>query len=339
MGVLRKLFFPFSVLYSSVVYLRNRLYDWGIFRSKTYQTPVICIGNLSVGGTGKTPMVELLINLLHQKYKVAVLSRGYKRSSKGYVLATENTKVHDLGDEPYQIFSKFNQVIVAVDTDRQNGIERLEIDFKPDVILLDDAFQHRKVKPLMAILLTSFHRLYHTDWCLPTGHLRDNRKEARRAAMIIVTKMPPNCTKTQRLEIKQSLKINSDQKVIFSYLKYNKLLQGKGPLKSIDDLKDKKISLVTGIADASPLLLYLNENKISYEHLNFKDHHNFTAEDFKLLKSKANLLTTEKDYMRLKDNVDACNYISITHAFFDDGLEQLESELATAIKTNVQFFC
>jgi len=327
MWLIRKLLFPFSALYGLVVYLRNRFYDWGVFQSKSYNTPIICIGNLSTGGTGKTPMVELLITLLHHKYKVAVLSRGYKRKSKGFVLANKDSSVEDLGDEPFQLFSKFPHVTVAVDADRQNGIAILEQEIQPNVILLDDAFQHRKVKPGFSILLTSFNRLYTSDWYLPTGNLRDNKKEARRADLIVVTKNPPESTSDQHAQIKHKLKPHANQDLLFSYLAYDTILKGSGPLKNITDLYNKEITLVTGIADAKPLEYFLNQNKISFEHLNFKDHHNFTKQDLKVISSKPNLLTTEKDYMRLKDSLENCNYISVAHVFFQEGKEKLQREL------------
>ncbi len=327
MRLLRKLLFPFSLLYGLVVYLRNRFYDWGVFSSKSYQTPIISVGNLSVGGTGKTPMVELLITLLGSKYKVAVLSRGYRRKSEGFVLATSTSTVEDIGDEPFQIFSKFPKVAIAVDANRQNGIAILERDMKPDVILLDDAFQHRKVKPGLSILLTSFNNLYADDWYLPTGNLRDSRGEAKRADILVVTKNPSNGKEAERLKIKHKLNPKPHQTTLFSYLAYDTALKGEGPLKDIAELVHKKITLITGIADAKPLLSFLNDSAISYEHLSYKDHHNFTANDLELIKSKQNLITTEKDYMRLKGLITSCNYITIKHVFFQDGNEELAGAL------------
>lgn len=327
MGLLRKLLFPFSLLYGLVVYLRNRFYDWGVFPSKSYQTPIISVGNLSAGGTGKTPMVEVLITLLHDTHKVAVLSRGYRRKSEGFVLAKSTSTVDDIGDEPFQIFSKFPDVTVAVDANRQNGIIILERDIKPDVILLDDGFQHRKVKPGLSILLTSFNNLYSDDWYLPTGDLRDGRMEAKRANILIVTKNPQNGKEAEHLKIIHKLNPQSHQKTFFSYLAYDTALKGEGPLKDITELVNKKITLVTGIADAKPLLQFLKEKGIVYEHLSYKDHHNFTAKDIKLIKSKQNLITTEKDYMRLKGVITSCNYIAIKHVFFQNGIEKLESAL------------
>lgn len=334
MRLLRILLFPFSVLYGIVVYFRNRFYDWGIFKSISYKTPVICVGNLSVGGTGKTPMIEVLITLLSDTYKVAVLSRGYKRKSKGFVLANANSTVEDLGDEPYQIFSKYADVTVAVDADRQNGIAILERDNKPDVILLDDAFQHRKVKPGFSILLTTCNNLYVSDWYLPTGNLRDSKVEASRADIIVVTKNPSDSTEKDHLKIKNKLNAKPNQKTFFSYLDYDTVLKGNGPLKTLTDLANEKITLVTGIANAKPLLKFLNENGISFEHMRFKDHHDFTEQDFRSIASKPNIITTEKDYMRLKSRINACNYIAIKHAFFEEGMEELRRELKGFMNRN-----
>jgi tetraacyldisaccharide 4'-kinase len=291
------------------------------------------VGNLSVGGTGKTPMVELLISLLQDKYTVAVLSRGYKRKSKGFVLATAESTVDQLGDEPFQIHTKFDNVQVAVDANRQNGIRILEKEIKPDVILLDDAFQHRKVKPALSILLTAADSLYSSDWYLPSGNLRDSRRESERANLIIVTKNLEKSLENDRKKIKDRLKPKAHQKVLFSYLKYNTVLYGKGQMQSMSDLKNKKITLVTGIANPQPLLNFLNENEISFEHLEFKDHHNFSQQELEKLKEMPNVLTTEKDYMRLKNSV-ISNYISIEHSFFDEGKVSLKNYLEEFMNSN-----
>ena len=333
MRLLRKILFPISLIYALVIYLRNRFYDWGVFSSKSYETPIICVGNLSVGGTGKTPMVELLISLLQDKYTVAVLSRGYKRKSKGFVLATAESTVDQLGDEPFQIHTKFDNVQVAVDANRQNGIRILEKEIKPDVILLDDAFQHRKVKPALSILLTAADSLYSSDWYLPSGNLRDSRRESERANLIIVTKNLEKSLENDRKKIKDRLKPKAHQKVLFSYLKYNTVLYGKGQMQSMSDLKNKKITLVTGIANPQPLLNFLNENEISFEHLEFKDHHNFSQQELEKLKEMPNVLTTEKDYMRLKNSV-ISNYISIEHSFFDEGKVSLKNYLEEFMNSN-----
>jgi tetraacyldisaccharide 4'-kinase len=189
MNLLRKILFPFAILYGFITSIRNFLFDTGILRSYSFDLPVIAVGNLSVGGTGKTPQIEYLIRLLSDKYKVATLSRGYKRQSEGFVLANSTSDAVQLGDEPFQFYQKFKNIQVAVDANRKNGIEQLLSNSNaPEVILLDDAFQHRKVKAGFYIMLTSFGDLYCNDFMLPTGNLRESRNGVQRANVVIVTK-------------------------------------------------------------------------------------------------------------------------------------------------------
>jgi tetraacyldisaccharide 4'-kinase len=332
MWLLKKLLFPVSLLYALVVYVRNFLYDMGIFKSVSYKTPIICVGNLSMGGTGKTPMTELLILLLQNRYEIAILSRGYKRESSGFVLATTESTVGQLGDEPFQIHSKFSKINVAVDADRRNGISILERDCRPDVILLDDAFQHRRVKPGFSILLTAYGKLYSDDWYLPTGTLRDSRREARRADLIVVTKCPPHLTEAERARIKNSLNPKKNQSVLFSCLSYTHEVKGSVLNRRLDDFKGKKITLVTGIADPEPLISFLTERGIFFEHLTFSDHHSFTANEVSMLNGKENILTTEKDYMRLKNRVENCYYIPVSHKFLSNDDALLEESLFAFMK-------
>lgn len=331
MDVLRKIAFPISLVYAFVVYIRNFLYDVGVFKSKSFKTPTICVGNLSVGGTGKTPMVEFLISHLQKDYKVAVLSRGYKRKSNGFVLAHMNSTVEELGDEPFQIHSKFPEAIVAVDADRRNGISILEKNIEPNVIVLDDAFQHRKVEPSKSILLTTYNNLYAHDWYLPTGNLRDSRREAKRADYIIVTKCPSNLTEVEQTDIKNKLRPEENQPVLFTYLKYDKKIKGPNSILNLDFFMDKKVVLVTGIADPKLLVDFLSDKSISVEHLAFKDHHFFTADELNLFNSKEIILTTEKDYMRLNGKVKNLYYLSIKHEFLKNGDELLINELRSLI--------
>ncbi len=322
--LLRKIAFPISLMYGLVVFVRNYLYDIGLFKSIAFDTPTICIGNLSVGGTGKTPMVEFLISHLKKEYKVAVLSRGYKRKSQGFVLASIDSKVEELGDEPYQIHAKFPDVIVAVDGDRRNGISILEKKVKPDLILLDDAFQHRKVKPSCSILLTSYNNLYSEDWYLPTGNLRDSKREAKRADFIIVTKCPSGLSENERQSILNKLKPKSYQKVTFSYLVYD-----KAPL---DALLNKRFTLVTGIADPTSLVSFLKAKELNFEHLRFSDHHFFTEEEIRILNGKEQVLTTEKDYVRLQGKVSNLSFIGVKHAFLGEGEQDLIVDLHALMK-------
>lgn len=329
--VLRKLAYPISLIYALVVYMRNFLYDVGIFKSKSFSTPTICVGNLSVGGTGKTPMVEFLISNLQKDAKVAVLSRGYKRKSKGFVLANQNTTVEDLGDEPFQIHSKFSQVIVAVDVDRRNGISNLEKNNSPDFIVLDDAFQHRKVKPTSSILLTTYSNLYFNDWYLPTGDLRDSKKEARRANFIVVTKCPPDLSKEDQKAIVDKLQAPKEQEVFFASIAYDNKIKGLNSAVNLETFRNKKVVLITGIANPKPLVDFLNQKDIAFEHLAYKDHHFFTPDELSLFNSKEIILTTEKDYVRLKGQVENLYYISIKHEFFNDGDKVLIREMKSLL--------
>jgi tetraacyldisaccharide 4'-kinase len=313
--LLRKIAFPISLVYAVVVGLRNYLYDIGIFKSKAYQMPIICVGNLSVGGTGKTPMIEYLISILKRDHRIAVLSRGYRRKSKGFVLAHPLSNAETLGDEPFQIHSKFPGITVAVDADRQEGIEILEKDIRPDVILLDDAFQHRKVSAGFNILLTNYGALYTSDWYLPTGNLRDGARQAGRADLILVTKCPPNLSPDDRNKIQKALKPRAEQKVLFSCLSYGPATKDNGEAKPLDFFRGQSVTLVTGIADPAPLIAYLGEAGLSFEHARFKDHHYFSKNELERLSSKPVVLTTEKDYMRLKGKVKGLFYIPVAHSF------------------------
>lgn len=332
MQVLRKLLFPISLIYGIIVFLRNRLYDVGIFSSTSFTTKTICVGNLSVGGTGKTPMIELLVHTLSDIYDVAILSRGYKRKSQGFLLSDDKTSVENLGDEPFQLKSKFPKVAVAVDADRKNGIHQLEKMVDPDVILLDDAFQHRKVKPEFSILLTAYDGLFTKDWYLPTGDLRDSKREANRAEVIVVTKCPSNLSQSEKSKVLLSIKPKSHQKVFFSYLVYNTDL--KGAEISLKSLKDKKVTLVTGIASPAPLENFLKSYGIVFDHLRFNDHHFFKPTEIENLKRKDTILTTEKDYVRLKSKIPNLHYIEVKHEFLFGENELFKEELKQFMSKN-----
>ncbi|MCG2461916.1 tetraacyldisaccharide 4'-kinase [Flavobacteriaceae bacterium F89] len=332
MEQIRKLGFPIAMVYGLVVRLRNYLYDIGIFKANTFETPTVCVGNLSVGGTGKTPMVEFLVSNLKETNKIAVLSRGYGRKSKGWVLAEPNTSVEELGDEPFQIFSKFPQITVAVDADRSHGIRILEDTVSPDLILLDDAFQHRRVIASFSILLTAYGSLYPDDQYLPVGNLRDHKNEARRADVIVVTKCPANLETMQQTKIKNRLKPNKNQLVLFSTLVYDPMVKGLEGQFPLTALKDKKVVLVTGIANPGPLLYFLAEAGIAVEHLPYGDHHFFTASEIELFNTKDLVLTTEKDYSRLQGRVGKLYFLGIKHQFLSDGKAVLLNSISTFTK-------
>lgn len=299
MKLLRYILFPIVPIYYLVTWFRNVFYDLGIFKSKSYSFPIIAVGNLSVGGTGKTPMIEYLIALLKDKKQVATLSRGYKRSSEGFYLADTHANAKTLGDEPFQFYRKFKEDIqVAVDADRQNGIANLiQQETSPEVILLDDAYQHRKVKAGFYILLTTYANLYTNDWVLPTGDLREPRIGAKRANCIVVTKCPENLKDVEKESMIKKMKPKANQSVFFSSISYADTVFSEEKKYSLNTIKD--FTLVTGIANATPLVNHLKTEGLQFDHLNFKDHHDFTAQDIELFKSKSLIITTEKDYVRL----------------------------------------
>lgn len=327
MRVVRLFLFPISIVYAIVVYVRNFLFDLGIFKTNTFKTPTICVGNLSVGGTGKTPMIEYLVQLLSPEKQLAVLSRGYGRKSKGFQIAHAATSVEILGDESYQIHSKFAEINVAVDGNRSNGIKTLEETLQPNIILLDDAFQHRKVTPKLSILLTAYNSLYVDDWYLPTGSLRDAKNQSKRATIIVVTKCPEAISDREQQQIIQKLKPLSHQKVLFSFLNYADVLKSETHSITLDTLKDKEITLVTGIANPAPLVSFLLENGIKTSHLSYRDHHFFTDKEIRLFNTKDYILTTEKDYVRLKGKVKNVYYLGIAHEFIGNGKQLFEAAI------------
>ncbi|RZJ67092.1 MAG: tetraacyldisaccharide 4'-kinase [Flavobacterium sp.] len=304
MVLLRKILFPFAAIYGFITGMRNYFYDKGIFRSTTFNIPVIAVGNLSVGGTGKSPQIEYLLRLLTPNYKVATLSRGYKRKTSGFVLADKSSNAETLGDEPFQFHRKFPDILVAVDADRTNGIQKLlEQPRKPDVILLDDAFQHRKVHAGFYILLTVFNDLYVDDFLLPTGNLRESRRGAKRADIIIVTKCPSDLSEAQQNVIRYKMRLKSHQQLFFSFIDYDDSVCSDVRNISVDELKNQKKLLVAGIAKPKPFFDYLNSG--SDEILEFPDHHHFSDSDILEIAKKANgnpIVTTEKDYVRLQNS-------------------------------------
>ena len=316
MDTLRKLLLPFVPIYFAVTWLRNLFYDWGILASKSFNIPIICVGNLSVGGTGKTPMIEHVVRLLKNDYKIATLSRGYGRQSKGFILADNTVDAKVLGDEPFQFYSKFgNEVTITVDENRVRGIKTL-LKKQPAtaLILLDDAFQHRKVKPGFNILLTTYSSPFFNDILLPTGDLREPRHGYKRANIIVVTKCPEQLSKVEKERYVEKIKPLPHQTVMFSSINYaNEVLSEGHENKRLEDLGE--FTLVTGIANANPLVAHLKHKNLNFEHLHFKDHHQFKHKDINLLKDKALILTTEKDYVRLKSVAslkDKLFYIPIT---------------------------
>jgi tetraacyldisaccharide 4'-kinase len=305
MNLLRKILFPFAILYGFITGIRNFLFDKGILKSYSFDIPIIAVGNLSVGGTGKTPQIEYLIRLLSPKYKVATLSRGYKRKSEGFVLADSNSNAQILGDEPFQFYKKFNTIQVAVDANRKNGIgQLLSQTNKPEVILLDDAFQHRKVKAGFYILLTSYGDLYSDDFILPTGNLRESRSGARRANLVIVTKCPPTLSLDEQNKIKAKLNLDLNQEIYFSYINYDDSIYSENKSVAVSEIKNSEKLLLAGIAKPEPFFTHLKNPNDSC--LTFSDHHHFSENDILEIEKNANnkiIITTEKDFVRLKGSL------------------------------------
>ena len=313
---MRFLLLPFAILYGLGVRLRHFLYDRGWLSSKRYHFPIVCVGNLAVGGTGKTPMVEYLVRLLGQE-QVAILSRGYRRKTRGFVLADDSATAMTLGDEPYQYHRKFPRATVAVCESRQEGIERLLENPHFKYIILDDAFQHRKVQAGTNLLLTSYDKLYTQDFLLPVGSLRDIRSRARKAQIIIVTKCP-ELTQTEQEKIIQQLKPLPSQKVYFTTIAYSDRVYSHEDSQALKDFIATPFTLVTGIANPTPLVDFLEKQGASFEHLAYSDHHHFSNRELEFLRQKGRILTTEKDYVRLEGALSTLYYLPIETQFLND---------------------
>ena len=324
---------PLSWIYGSIVRFRNWLFDIGVKKSKSFSIPVISVGNITVGGSGKTPHVEYLVRLLHDKAKIAVLSRGYKRKSHGYVLAEEDTEMSEIGDEPFQMHKKFPDIYVAVDAKRVRGIQHLQDEEKTkdvDVILLDDAFQHRYVKPGINILLVDYHRLIIYDKILPAGRLREPLSGKNRADIVIVTKCPKDLKPMEFRVLTKAMNLYPFQKLYFTCINYDKLI-GVFEEKQIEleSMKDKNALLLTGIASPKQMEHDLKPMVKSLTSLSFGDHHHFKGKDidrinerFESLPEPRIIITTEKDAVRLKES---------------DGLYEKTKESIYALPIKVSF--
>lgn len=313
---LRFLLYPISIIYGIIVSIRNFMFEYKILPSREFNFPIISVGNLTVGGTGKTPHIEYLVKLLKKDFKIATLSRGYKRKTSGFVLATKDSKVKDIGDEPKQIKQKFPNIPVAVDANRVKGIKNLMKEINPDIILLDDAFQHRYVISGLSILLIDYNRPIDEDYLLPYGELRESRHGMRRANIIMMTKTPKDIKPIEKRIIEKNLKPFPYQTLYFTTFSYAEIepVYKEIKAKKLDAETIKKqefdVMLVTGIARPEELIVHLEENYTApCEHLIFSDHHNFSKNDIQEIAAKFNaiknqnkiILTTEKDAMRFQD--------------------------------------
>ncbi|MBD5346928.1 MAG: tetraacyldisaccharide 4'-kinase [Bacteroides sp.] len=306
---------PLSRLYGLGVAMRNMFFDRGLLSQKTFDIPVIAVGNIAVGGTGKTPHTEYIVDNLKDEYRIGILSRGYRRRTRGFVLATNESHPDDIGDEPYQLYRHFGgKIMVAVCEDRVKGIEQMQrIDPDLQMIVLDDAFQHRYVKPTVAIVLSEYNRLPFNDKLMPLGRLRETPRSLDRADAVVITKCPDSAQPIDFRMIREHLNLFPYQKLIFSHYVY-KGLRPVFPdaVESVPDFnsygKSDVVVSLTGVANPRPFLRYLRSTGSKVKVLRFDDHHRFTSSDMQLLKRKyqtvsqnprAIIITTEKDAVRL----------------------------------------
>jgi tetraacyldisaccharide 4'-kinase len=344
--------YPFSLIYGFVAGLRNFLFNAGVLRSYEFSVPVICVGNIAAGGTGKTPHAEYLISILSNNFKVALLSRGYRRKSKGFLIAGKDSTISEIGDEPLQISRKFPGITVAVDRDRVHGVnEILSLMPETSVILLDDGFQHRSLRPGLSILLTDYNNLIINDHLLPYGNLRESRHNMHRADIILITKSPEGISPIQRRLIVREMNKKPYQNLYFTSLKYCE------PVPLFEDgtkagpFREGKpdMVLVTGIANPAPLKEYLSGKAGELVHLCFSDHHNFIMADIdKIMKAYNDLkapdkyiITTEKDSVRLREFTNiaepfrsAFYYIPVGIWFLNDDKDEFDNLIIDYVRKN-----
>ena len=342
------LLLPISLLSHIVLTIRHKLYDWNILKSTRFEKSVICVGNLNLGGTGKTPHTEYLVNLLKDTYRVATLSRGYGRKTKGFKQAESTSSYEDLGDEPLQYFRKFPDIQVAVGEDRVDGVRKLiRSPYYPEVVLLDDAFQHRSIKAGLNILLTEYQHPYCDDFLFPVGTLRDVKSSAKHAHVIVVSKSPKTLNEDEKQQMVDKLKPTEKQKVFFSYLEYNDLQPlneeaKRGPIENAD-----AVLAFCGIAHPQPFVDELRERYQTVDFLTFADHHPYTENDVTaILKRFENLnvekkiiVTTEKDAARLTNSPYLCQFertplydLPVTVRFHEE--EKFNEEILKYVREN-----
>ena len=313
---MRILLLPISLLYHIVLSIRHKLYDWHILKSKRFEKPVICVGNLNLGGTGKTPHTEYLIRLLKNDYRVATLSRGYGRRTKGFKLAGTSSTYNDLGDEPLLYFKKYPGIKVAVDEDRVDGVTHLFGEQGVEVVLLDDAFQHRSISAGLNILLTEYQRLYMDDYLFPAGTLRDVRSAAKRADIIVISKAPKDLSEQEKQQITDKLNTSKNQKVYFSYLEHAALQPLNEAAKAFSPEEADGAFAFCGIGNPKPFVEELKKRYHAVDFLPFGDHHDYKEKDMKAVLDwfekldgeKKIIVTTEKDAARLTNSPYLCQF-------------------------------
>ena len=340
MKLFRILLFPIAILYGLITSIRNGLFDIKVFKGQITKVSSIGVGNLSSGGTGKSIIVDYLISIYQTSYSVAVLSRGYGRKSTGFKLANSNSSAIKIGDEPFQYFKKYSNIKVAVGEDRINAVNKiLEQDSKINLILFDDIMQHRWMIPSQLILTTTYSNPFFNDFIIPIGSLREFAFGKKRAQTIVVTKCPSDLSEQNRLDFKKRGKFLSNQDVFFTKINYSKMIVNSYEKLNFDVLKNIKILLVTGIADSSPLVQFLNFKNIYFDHLKYRDHFNYNSDSVKKIKKKAKnsfILTTEKDYGRLSPllKTNKLFYIPVNLSFFSEEEEyEFKKRINSFIKT------
>ncbi len=328
MSVIRFLVFPLSIIFKFVTDIRNKLYDCNFLKSEKINVPVISVGNLSTGGTCKTPMVDFIIYNLKRDYNISVLSRGYNRKSKGFIEIKNSDNPSLVGDEPFLIKSNHLEVPVFACEDRVEGAKKIISKNNTNLILLDDAFQHRKISRNLDIVLTDYNNLFYKDYLLPYGNLRESRNNINRADVIIVTKCPLDFNKADAIKIKNQINPKKTQSLFFSQIKYSEKLFGFKEL-SFKSIRNSKLTLVTGIANSQPLKEYLKKNNVNFDHFDYPDHYNYSRKDVnKILATTKNniILTTKKDYYKLSQfKIDNLLYIDIKVEFLDGKQEFLST--------------
>ena len=344
---MRILLLPIALLYHIVLSIRHKLYDWHILKSKRFEKPVICVGNLNLGGTGKTPHTEYLIRLLKNDYRVATLSRGYGRHTKGFKLAGTSSTYNDLGDEPLLYFKKYPGIQVAVDEDRVDGVTHLLWEQGVNVVLLDDAFQHRSISAGLNILLTEYQRLYMDDYLFPAGTLRDVRSAAKRADIIVISKAPKDLSKQEKQQITNKLNISVNQKVYFSYLEHAALQPLNEVAKAFSPEEADGAFAFCGIGNPKPFVEELKKRYHAVDFLPFGDHHDYKEKDMKAVLDwfekldgeKKIIVTTEKDAARLTNSPYLCQFertplydLPVTVRFHEE--EKFNEEILKYVREN-----
>ena len=344
---MRILLLPIALLYHIVLSIRHKLYDWHILKSKRFEKPVICVGNLNLGGTGKTPHTEYLIRLLKNDYRVATLSRGYGRRTKGFKLAETSSTYNDLGDEPLLYFKKYPGIQVAVDEDRVDGVAHLLWEQGVEVVLLDDAFQHRSISAGLNILLTEYQRLYMDDYLFPAGTLRDVRSAAKRADIIVISKAPKDLSEQEKQQITDKLNTSKNQKVFFSYLEHAALQPLNEAAKAFSPEEADGAFAFCGIGNPKPFVEELKKRYHTVDFLPFGDHHAYKENDMKAVLDwfekldgeKKIIVTTEKDAARLTNSPYLCQFertplydLPVTVRFHEE--EKFNEEILKYVREN-----